>query len=88
MRTLTFGGVAFDPGSTNSITSPSSRAVVSTGSPFTQVPLRLPLSIIEMPLSSQATLTCASSISGWSRRMFARRPEPMITVTPCDSFMS
>ncbi len=88
MRTLTFGGVAGFPGPTNSITSPSSRDTVSTGSPFTHVPFRLPLSIIEMPWSSQATLTCASSMSGWSRRICARRPEPMMTVIPSDSFIS
>ncbi len=85
---LTFGGDDLDPGSTNSITSPSRSAAVSTGSPFTQVPFRLPLSTIEMPRSSQATLTWASSMSGWSSRMCARRPEPMMTVVPGDSFIS
>ncbi len=88
MRIFTVGGVDLLPGATNSITSPSRRDTVSTGSPFTQVPFRLPLSIIEMPVSSQATLTWASSMSGWSRRIWARRPEPMMTVIPGDSFIS
>ena len=82
---MTLGAGDLDPGATNSIASPSRRLVVSTGSPLTQVPLRLPLSIMEMPFSSHLTFTWASSISGWSRRMFARRPDPMITTVPGDS---
>jgi hypothetical protein len=88
MRTLTLGGLDLAPGAANSITSPSRSATVSTGSPFSQVPLRLPLSTMEIPLSSHATFTWASSMSGWSRRMWARRPEPMMSVVPSDSFIS
>jgi hypothetical protein len=67
---------------TNEIRSPSKSRAVSTCSPLTKVPLLLPLSVIEMPLSSHSTRAWAEPISGVSSRRLARRPVPTRTAAP------
>ena len=76
IRTRSFGRFSFEPEATNAMRSPSDRGPVTTGSPFTKVPPMLPLSVIEIPASSQLMRRWAEPICSPTSCRLARRPDP------------
>ncbi len=76
IRTRSFGRFSLEPEGTNAMRSPSARGPVTTASPFTKVPPMLPLSVIEIPASSQLMRRWAEPIGSPTSCRLARRPDP------------